>query len=114
MDNISSVKNEFKRLTEEGKLRLPENFYVGEYVRKPDCQGCFPVGEEWYLFRIDERNLPQITGPFSRQGIIYACALMLHQTAGLEEYRFSEKERSNYIHNHYRAPEEIPGAAGNS
>ena len=54
---------------------------MGEYVRKPNCQGCFPMGEDWYIFRIDERNVPQITGRFRQEGIIYACALMLNQAA---------------------------------
>ena len=107
MDNISMVKREFARLEQEGRLVLPEDFHTGEYVRKPNCQGCFPMGEKWYVFRIDEYNVPQITGPFRQEGIIYACALMLHQTAGLEEYRFSEEERSNYIHNHYRSQTEL-------
>ena len=108
MDHVNSVKKEFIRLAEEGRLTFPENFYIGEYVRKPNCQGCFPIGDRWYLFRIDEHNTPQITGPFRQQGIVYACALMLHQTSGLGKYRFSDEDRSIYIHNHYRSPEELP------
>ena len=53
-------------------------------------------------------NEEQITGPFSEKGIVYACAMMLHQASGLEEYRFSDEERSIYIHSHYRSPEELP------
>ena len=108
MENISTVKEEFARLEREGRLALPQDFCMGEYVPKPNGQGCFPMGEAWYIFRIDEKNTPQITGPFSQQGIIYACALMLNQSAGLEEYRFSNKERSIYIHNHYLSQEELP------
>ena len=108
MDQISSVENEFARLVKEGRLTLPEDFCAGEYVRKPNCQGCFPAGDRWYLFRIDEHNTPQITGPFGQQGIVYACAMMLHQATGLEGYRFSEEERSIYIHNHYSSPGELP------
>ena len=108
MDQVNSVKKEFTRLAKEGRLTFPENFYTGEYVRKPNCQGCFPAGDRWYLFRIDEHNTPQITGPFGQQGIVYACAMMLHQAAGLEDYRFSEEERSIFIHNHYSSREELP------
>ena len=108
MGNIRSVKKEFNRLIKEGRLRIPDHFYIGEYVRMPNCQGCFPMGDGWYIFRIDDHNAPQITGPFRREGILYACALMLHQSAGLEEYRFSEEERSIYIHRHFRSREEIP------
>lgn len=108
MDTVSSVREEFARLEKEGRLALPADFCVGEYVRRPNGRGCFPVGEKWYLFRIDERNNSQITGPFRREGILYACALMLNQSAGLEEYRFSEEERSVYIHNHYRSQTELP------
>ena len=61
-----------------------------------------------YLYRIDEHNTPQITGPFGQQGIVYACAMMLHQAAGIEDYRFSEEERSIFIHNHYSSREELP------
>ena len=110
MDHISSVKEEFTRLTKEGRLTLPEDFCTGEYVRKPNCQGCFPIGDRWYIFRTDEHNIPQITGPFCQQGIVYACALMLHQAAGLEEYRFSEEERSIFIHSHYSSREELTTA----
>ncbi len=110
MDHISSVKKELIRLKKEGRMIFPEDFYVGEYVRKPNCQGCFPIGDRWYLFRIDEYNTPQITGPFRQQGIVYACALMLHQAAGLEEYRFSEEERSIFIHSHYSSREELTTA----
>lgn len=108
MDNISTVKEAFARLEREGSLALPKDFCTGEFVRKPNCQGCFPMGKDWYIFRIDEQNTPQITGPFRQEGIVYACALMLNQAAGLEEYRFSEEERSIYIHNHYRSQAEIP------
>ena len=108
MDNVSTLKDLFSRLAEEGRLELPENFSTGKYVRKPDGLGCFLHGGGWFLYRIDEHNHPQITGPFSEKGIIYACALMLHQASGLEDYRFSEEERSIYIHDHYRSPEELP------
>jgi hypothetical protein len=108
MDYVSSVKDEFNRLAKEGLLIFPEDFCAGEYVRKPNCQGYFPVGDRWFLFQIDEHNTPQITGPFRQQGIVYACALMLHQAAGLEDYRFSEEERSIFIHNHYSSREELP------
>ena len=108
MDNVSRLRNVFSRLAEEGRLKLPDGFLTGEYARRPNCQGCFPHGDGWYLFRIDERNNPQITGPFSEGGIVYACALRLHQASGLEDYRFSEEERSIYIHRHYHSPEELP------
>lgn len=107
MDHVSSVEKELTRLVKEGRLTLPKDFCIGEYVRKPNCQGCFSTGDRWYLFRIDEYNTPQITGPFRQEGIVYACALMLHQAAGLEEYRFSEEERSIFIHSHYRSWEEL-------
>ena len=108
MDNVSTLRDLFSRLAEEGRLELPEDFITGEYIRKPNCRGCFPHGDGWFIFRIDEYNNPQITGPFSEKGIIYACAMMLHQASGLEEYRFSDQERSIYIHNHFRSPEELP------
>ena len=108
MDIIRTVKEAFARLEGEGRLALPKDFFMGEYVRKPNCQGCFPMGEAWYIYRTDEKNIPQITGPFTQKGVIYACALMLNQSAGLEEYRFSDEERSVYIHNHYRSQAEIP------
>ena len=47
MDHVNSVKKEFTRLAEEGRLTFPENFYTGEYVRKPNCKGCFPIGDRW-------------------------------------------------------------------
>ena len=108
MDNIMRIKEEFARLEGEGRIALPEGFCTGEYVQKPNCQGCFPMGAAWYIYRIDEKNTPQITGPFSQKGIIYACALMLNQAAGVEEYRFSGEERSIYIHNHYHSQAELP------
>ena len=107
MNHASTLKDLFSRLEEEGRLKLPEGFRTGEYIRKPDSLGCFPHGDGWFLYRIDEQNNPQITGPFSEKGIVYACALMLHQASGLEEYRFSDEERSIYIHQHYRSPEEL-------
>ena len=108
MNTIGSVRREMARLSKKGLLDLPKDFCIGEYVRKPNGQGCFQKGKKWYIFRIDERNESQITGPFSRQGIVYACAMMLHQTSYLEDCRFSEEERSVYIHDHYRSPEELP------
>ena len=107
MDHVSMLRNLFSRLAEEGRLELPGDFFIGEYVRKPNAQGCFLHGDGWFLFRIDEHNQPQITGPFSEKGIVYACALMLHQASGLEEYRFSEEERSIYIHRHDHSPEDL-------
>ena len=101
MDNVNTLKGLFSHLAEEGRLELPEDFRIGEYIRKPNCQGCFPHGDGWFLYRIDEHNNPQITGPFSEKSIVYACALMLHQTSGLGKYRFSDEDRSIYIHNHY-------------
>ena len=82
MENVNEINKEFARLAEEGRLMLPEDFCAGEYIRKPNCQGFFPHGENWFLFRIDEHNHPQITGPFHGKSIIYACALMLHQASG--------------------------------
>ena len=108
METLNAIKQELARLAEAGRLTLPEDFHAGEYVRKPNCQGFFPKGKGWFIYRTDERNSPLITGPFTRQGIVYACAMMLHQASGLEEYRFSEEERSIYIHNHFRSPEELP------
>ncbi len=108
MDNVNTLRDLLSRLAEEGRLELPEGFSIGEYIRKPNCQGCFPHGGGWFLYRIDEHNNPQITGPFSGNGIVYACALMLHQASGLEEYRFSDEERNIYIHHHYHSPEELP------
>ena len=108
MDHANTLNNVFSRLAEEGRLELPEDFCTGEYIRKPNCRGCFPHRDGWFLYRIDEHNDPQITGPFSEKGIVYACALMLHQASGLEDYRFSDAERSIYIHHHYRSPEELP------
>ena len=108
MDQVSALKNLFSRLEEEGRLALPEGFRTGEYIERPNCQGCFPHGDGWYIFSIDEHNNPQITGPFSEKGIVYACAMMLHQSSGLAEYRYSDEERTIYIHNHYHSLDELP------
>ena len=51
MDNISTVKEEFARLEKEGRLILPDDFCMGEYVRRPNCKGCFPMGKSWYIFK---------------------------------------------------------------
>lgn len=83
------------------------NFYVGEFVEAPNTLGCFQRYKKWYLYEVDEKNSCTFTGPFSLNGIIYACALKLGISKELEEFRFENEEFSIFIHNHFRTFSEI-------
>lgn len=82
-------------------------FHIGNFVEVPNQCGCFKRKDNWYTYENDEKNFCTISGPFSLQGIIYACAMMLHISKKFKEYRFSEEEFNIYLNNHFHSFEEI-------
>lgn len=91
----------------EKKMNEFPDFHVGKFVELPNQCGCFKRNSQWYAYNNDERNFCTFTGPFSLNGIIYACAKLLHVTNKMKEYRFSEKELNIYINNNFHTISEI-------
>lgn len=84
-----------------------KDFHIGEFVEGPNQCGCFKWNLHWYIYSNDERNFSTFTGPFSLNGIIYACAKLLHIAESFKEYRFSEGELEIYIDNNFHTLDEI-------
>lgn len=80
---------------------------IGKFVRVPNQCGCFKREENWYIYETDEKNFCTFCGPFSSKGIIYACAMVLHISKNMKEYRFSEEEFNIYLNNHFHTFAEI-------
>lgn len=83
------------------------NFHVGELVEKPNQCGFFMKNSAWYIYRIDEKNLCTITGPFNEKAVVFACAKLLHAEKQFEVYRFTEEERDIYIEKNYHSVSEL-------
>lgn len=110
MGNIDNDKEVIIRVLNskiEKKIGEYQNFHVGEFVELPDQCGCFKRNSQWYIYSNDERNFCTFKGPFSIDGIIYACAMLLHISKKYKEYRFSEKELEIYINNNFHKFDEI-------
>lgn len=84
-----------------------ENFHVGKFVELPNQCGCFKRNSQWYIYNIDERNFCTFTGPFSINGIIYACAKLLHIAKKFKSHRFSKNELEIYLNNNFHSFAEI-------
>ena len=84
-----------------------EYFHFGEFVEKPNQCGCFERNGNWYTYVIDEKNFCTFGGPYSRNGIICACTMILPITMVKEQYNFTEEEFNIYLHNHFHSLEEI-------
>ena len=78
-----------------------EYFHFGEFVEKPNQCGCFERNGNWYTYVIDEKNFCTFGGPYSRNGIICACTMILPITMVKEQYNFTEEEFNIYLHNHF-------------
>lgn len=91
----------------EKKIEDYQEFHVGEFVELPNHCGCFKRNSQWYTYTNDEKNFCTFTGPFSLNGIIYACAKLLHIAKKFKEYRFSEKELEIYLNNNFHTFGEI-------
>lgn len=108
--NSDNLKNDIETIAEILKRYKSDyngNFYVGEFIESPNNLGCFIRDKKWFLYEVDEKNYCTFTGPFSLNGIIYACALKLGISKELEEFRFKNEEFSIFIHNHFRTFSEI-------
>jgi len=105
----NDVEEIIKVLNSNAEKKIDEypNFHVGEFVESPNQCGCFKRNSKWYIYSNDERNFSTFTGPFSLNGVIYACAKLLHNTQNLKQYRFSEKELDVYINNNFHTFFEI-------
>lgn len=84
-----------------------EYFHFGEFVEKPNQCGCFERNGNWYTYVIDEKNFCTFGGPYSSNGIICACTMILPITMVKEQYNFTEEEFNIYLHNHFHSLEEI-------
>lgn len=89
------------------KLKIREDFTVGEFVRKPGMCGCVDIKGGWYLYSVDDHNDCIFTGPFNDKAIIYACAVKLHSGKLFQEYRFTNEEFSVYMSNHFYSINDI-------
>ena len=98
--NVLNSKIE-KDINEYGK------FHVGEFIQLPNQYGCFIRDSKWYIYVNDEKNFCTFTGPFSLNGVIYACAKLLHVAKSFKEYRFSQNELEIYLNNNFHTFEEI-------
>ena len=83
------------------------DFHFGEFIEKPNQCGCFERNGNWYTYVIDEKNFCTFGGPYSRNGIICACTMILPITMVKEQYNFTEEEFNIYLHNHFHSLEEI-------
>ena len=83
------------------------DFHFGEFIEKPNQCGCFERNGNWYTYVIDEKNFCTFGGPYSRNGIICACIMILPITMVKEQYNFTEEEFNIYLHNHFHSLEEI-------
>lgn len=107
MDNkeIEYIEETFsKYLDSVEKLK---DFNIGEFLESTNQRGCFLRNGNWFIYEIDERNYVTFCGPFSLKGVIYACAMKLHCSENMREFRFSDREFDIYLHNHFHTFEEI-------
>lgn len=110
MECINSEIEEIIRvLNSKAEKKISEftNFHVGKFVELPNQCGCFKRNSQWFVYNNDEKNFCTFTGPFDVNGIIYACAKLLHVTKNFKEYRFSEKELEIYLNNNFHTFNEI-------
>ena len=84
-----------------------DDFHIGILVEIPNHSGCFKKADTWYIYEIDEQKHITFCGPFSLYGAIYACAMKLHISEYVNEYKFSEDELAIYLHKHFHSFDEL-------
>ncbi len=112
-NDIEKITNILK-LKVELSLEEYKEFHIGEFVELPNHYGCFRRNSKWYIYSNDERNFCTFTGPFSLEGVIYACAKLLHVAKTFKEYKFSEEELKIYLNNNFHTFAEIDNFNENS
>ena len=105
-EKAEKIKNVLFEKTEQN-LEKYRDFHFGEFIEKPNQCGCFERNGNWYTYVIDEKNFCTFGGPYSRNGIICACTMILPITMVKEQYNFTEEEFNIYLHNHFHSLEEI-------
>lgn len=85
--------------------KLPHDFHPGYRVNTPNQMGfyfetstLYPYG--WYFYEVDNNGGCTLCGPFDDRAIVYACALKLHCSSALPQWRFSEKDKETYLYRH--------------
>ena len=105
--NIENIRKVIiDRLVQNGKS-LSDDFVFGEFVNRPNVRGTFFFENNWFIFESDEKNVMSISGPFNAEEIVYAIALLLHESKLFEDYKFGSEALQKYIHNHFRNMEEV-------
>lgn len=101
-EDIETIKKNLEDNIGENIDKLAR-FHIDELVELPNQLGCFKREDKWYIYETDEKNFCTYCGPFSLKGIVYACAMKLHVSKQLKEFRFSEEEFNVYLHNHFHS-----------
>lgn len=100
--DIKIIKEMFQNRLEDKPDLVTECFMFGVYQEKENTKGCFQENDSWFIYEIDEKKIVSISGPFYRNDIIVAIAMVMHCTKYFDEYKFSEDGLKKYIHNHFR------------
>lgn len=100
--DIKIIKEMFQNRLEDKPDLFTECFLFGVYQEKENTKGCFQENDSLVIYEIDEKKIVSISGPFYRNDIIVAIAMVMHCTKYFDEYKFSEDGLKKYIHNHFR------------
>ena len=100
--DIKIIKEMFQNRLEDKPDLFTECFLFGVYQEKENTKGCFQENDILVIYEIDEKKIVSISGPFYRNDIIVAIAMVMHCTKYFDEYKFSEDGLKKYIHNHFR------------
>lgn len=104
--DIKKLKEMFQKRLEDKTDLFTEDFMFGVYQENPNTKGCFQENDSWFIYEIDDKKIVSISGPFYRDDIIVAIAMIMHCTKYFDEYKISEDGLKKYIHNHFRTHKE--------
>ena len=104
--DIKKLKKMFQKRLEDKTDLFTEDFIFGVYQEIPNTKGCFQENDSWFIYEIDEKKIVSISGPFYRDDIIVAIAMIMHCTKYFDEYKISEDGLKKYIHSHFRTYKE--------
>lgn len=106
MNQVEKLKN---ILTRKDKEVFERNtvFHLGEYVSGPNQCGIFEYKNKWFSYLRDDRNDVIINGPFSEEGLVYVCALLLQTDDDFDDYYYSKEDKNTFTKQRFCSFEQI-------